>query len=263
MFSYLGKKIKSRNFWEFFFKNPTFSLRFWIVSCLALLVTASIIFGLIITLGIRGDFEKVTTLVGVVMQGATLIFAVVASYLALRQLVETRINTTEQLAWGEMRRGNYRRASSKWKDTLYMLPEPHRFTNLCEVLLLGGFYDEFDEQISKAEQRFYRNQLLIEDSEKVNVLHLKATRHLLVRNQGEAEKFIDVIREIFAENGRVNTGWKFADLIASPEYSKLTGECRTILDNLINYIDGTMQPEIIKAFELGEYAVSSTATPSA
>src|SRR3989338_11079684 len=140
----------------------------------------------------------------------------------------------------------------------YIRPEAAVFTNMGEALLLIGDYDTFDQYSRMSESSGFINKRIIqESSDQIILLYLKAIRHLLVKNQGEAEKYIADLIELVKNNGLLGFQWDFIDLQRSPTYQDFSGECKNIAENLIAYLSKTIQPTRRTDFETGNYETQS------
>jgi hypothetical protein len=182
---------------------------------------------------------------------ATLVLGIFAAYYALRQLVETRFNGLDEVARRELSSQHYARAISKWKEAFFIKPEPTVFLSLCESLILVGDYPMFDfYMILPNRKNLFKQDFLEEDYEQIILMYLKSIRHLLVKNQGEAEKNISKLIEQIKISGLPNLNWDFIDLQKSTQYQNLgDGECKNITYNLILYLTKTMSPNRKSDFE--------------
>ncbi len=248
------KKVRT-DFWEGIFEFPTFNIRF--ISTLSAVLLAFIFVGYLILFRldiITGTSDQIAAL-NLIIQSATLVLGAFATYYALRQLVETRFNSLDESGMQELKRGHYSRAFDKWREAFYIRPDASVFINMSEALLLVGDYDTFDQYVQMSQQRsFSKRQILAELSDQILVLYLRAARHLIVKNQGEANLRIAEIIELIKNNNLPSLNWDFIDLQRSDGYSRLDGECKVTLDNLISYLQNTMITIKKEDFESGHYA---------
>ncbi len=248
------KKVK-KTIWEYFVAYPSFNIRFWsvfLIGFIAFVVLTK--YGLQLS-SIDGFVENQIAILNLMVQSATLILGIFATYYALRQLVETRFATLDQSAMQELQRKRYSRAFDKWREAFHIRPEASVFTNLSETLLLIGDYDMFDRYIRLPySPTFFQTNILEEDTDKIIVLYLKAVRHLLVKNQGEAEKYIGELIKLVKQAEEPKIEWSFVDLQSSITYQDLAGECKLILDNLILYLQKSLIPIRKKDFESALFA---------
>lgn len=250
-------KKGKKDFWEELFVYPSFNARFWTIILIAFLI---FVFCAYIIL-YKPELISVVTSdqvnnLNLLVQSATLVLAIFASYYALRQLVETRFTGLDEAGMQELKNKNYSRAFDKWKDAFYIRPEPTVFKNLCESLLLMEDYNRFDAYIKMSERTaFFKKEMFTEISDQIALLYLKATRHLLVKNQGEAEKNLSQLVDLATSNNSLtNFRWDFIDLRTSRVYQDLTGECKSIAENMMAYLSNSM-PIIRKTdFEAKNFA---------
>lgn len=248
------KKVK-KDFWEKIFIYPSFNIRFWFTLIFVLLIFCAVAYFIIFQLKIiNGISDQIATL-NLIIQSATFVLGIFAAYYALRQLVETRFNGLDEAGMRELKSSRYLRAFEKWREALYIRPEASVFTNMVESLLLVGDYDTFDQYIRMSEGTgLLKKEIVLEASDRIVLLYLRAIRHLLVKNQGEAEKYIVSLVNLTREEGLLGFGWDFRDLRRSPAYQNLIGECKGIAENLISFLSGNIQPKRRQDFEVGNFA---------
>ncbi len=248
------KKVK-KDFWEKLFIYPSFNTRFGFTLLTVLLVFCAIGYLSIFQLRIiSGVSEQIATL-NLIIQSATLVLGIFAAYYALRQLVETRFTGLDEAGMQELKRNHYSRAFEKWREAFYIRPEAGVFTNMSESLLLVGDYDTFDQFIRMSQTPgFLKKEIFQEASDQVILLYLRAMRHLLVKNQGEAEKYIGTLVDLVGKEGLLGFQWDFLDLQRSPAYQDLDGECKEIAENLISYLSKTIQPKRRADFEARHFS---------
>lgn len=248
-----SRKVK-KDFWEQLFKYPSFNTRFGFTVGFILLIFAIITFSIFKLKIVEGVSDQIATL-NLIVQLALLVLGILAAYYALRQLVETRFVNLDEAGMQELKRNHYSRAFEKWREAFYIRPEAAVFTNMCESLLLIGDYDTFDQYARMSESSDFLNKRIIqESSDQIILLYLKVIRHLLVKNQGEAEKHISDLVKLANDDGLSGLQWDFLDLQRSPAYQDLSGECKNIAENLIAYLSKTIQPTRKTDFESGNYA---------
>lgn len=255
------KRVK-KDFWEQLFVYPSFNTRFGFTVGFILLFFIVITFAFFKLKIIEGISDQIAVL-NLIAQLILLVLGVLAAYYALRQLIETRFINLDEAGMQELKRNHYSRAFEKWREAFYIRPEAAVFTNMCESLLLLGDYDTFDQYARMSESSSFLNKNIIqESSDKTILLYLKAVRHLLVKNQGEAEKYIADLIKLVNSDGLLGFQWDFLDLQRSPAYQDLSGECKNIAENLIAYLSKTIQPTRKTDFEAGNYA-TQVAEPQA
>jgi hypothetical protein len=256
-----GKKVK-KEFWEEFFAYPSFNIRFWFTLTFVLLIFCAITYYLLFQSHIiEGISNQVATL-NLIVQSATFVLGIFAAYYALRQLVETRFTGLDEAGMQELKRNHYARAFEKWREAFYIRPEAGVFTNICESLLLIGDYDSFDQYIRMSQGTgFLKKEIFQEPSDQIILLYLRAMRHLLVKNQGEAEKCIVDLVNLTKKETLLGFQWDFLDLQRSQAYQYLNGECRNIAENLISYLQKTLQSARKQEFEGGNFATQANEPP--
>lgn len=245
-----NKKVK-KNIWERTFSYPSFNIRFGYT--LGTILTIFILFScfLIFKTTIAVEPSEVVSLLNLIIQSATLVLGIFATYYALRQLVETRFTGLDQAGMQELKQTHYSRAFEKWREAFYIKPDPKVFNDMCEVLLLMQDYNTFDEYVEKS---FLKKDIFQESSDKIIILYLKSVRHLLVKNQGEAEKSIEKLVKLVKEKTLLGFSWDFIDIQISPMYQDLSGDCKKIMDNLISYLSKTIQTSRKIDFESGNFS---------
>lgn len=248
------KKVK-KDFWEEIIPYPSFNIRFGLTLFVALLFFCTLAYFAIFKLEIVvGVSEKINAL-NLAVQSATLVLGIFAAYYALRQLVETRFTSLDEAGSREIERKHYSRAFDKWKEAFYIRPEASVFTNFCETLLLIGDYEAFDHYMKFPElPGLFKKDIFQENSDQIILLYLKSIRHLLVKNQGEAEKYLSELIALVKKDGLPGLQWNFLDLRTSRSYQDLNGECKDMAENLISYLSKNI-PEVRKEdFEAGNFA---------
>lgn len=250
------KKTK-KGIWERLPFYPSFIVRFSATLIIIVLIFFVLTYLLVFRIKIATNISDQISIVNLLIQAATLVLGVFATYFALRQLVETRFNGLDETATAELKRNHYSRAFEKWREAFYIKPEPRVFNNMCESLLFVGDFDSFDQFIHMSSvPGSLKNELSKEHSNKVTLLYLQAARHLLVENLGEAKKIINILLTHVKNHGLEGFHWDFFDFIRSPLYLKLNQECeaKRIIDNLISYLSQNIQPKRKKAFESENFA---------
>lgn len=248
------KKVK-KDFWEEVFVYPSFNTRFGVTLFIILSIIFTITYIVLFKYNFIEGVANQIALLNLVVQSATLILGIFAAYYALRQLVETRFIGLDEAGNQELKRKHYSRAFDKWKEAFYIRPEAYTFNNICESLLLIGDYNAFDQYMRILKNpAVLKKDILQENSDKVIVLYLKSIRHLLVKNQGEAEKYILEIIDLIKKDGQPILNWDFLDLQTSIAYQDLGGECKNMAENLISYLQKNMSPVRKVEFELKKFA---------
>ena len=251
-------KRGKKDFWEKLFIYPSFNIRFFTV---VILILSIFIFIAYITFNLVKDASNRFELANLLVQSATLVLGIFAAYYALRQLIETRFNNLDESGTDCLKRKHYLRAIRKWKEAFYIKPDMGVFSDLAEAFLLQGDFESFDNHLKTLQLKsLIKPEIFEEESDQLTLLYLEALRHLLVKNQGEAEKKIREVVKLGKEPIVISKfGWDFSDLRDSEVYKNLLGECKRILDNLINYLSKNLSNEQIKAFENGDFVFDSLA----
>ena len=248
------KKVK-KDFWEELFVYPSFNARFWFTLILVLIGFSVITYLSIFRLDIATSVSDKIAVLNLIIQSATLVLGIFAAYYALRQLVETRFVSLDEAGMQELKRNHYSRAFEKWREAFYIKPEAKVFTDMCESLLLVGDYNTFDQYIQLSKRAsFLKKEIFQESSDQIILLYLRSIRHLLVKNQGEAEKYITDLVSLVKKEGLLGFEWDFIDLRTSPAYQDISGECKNIAENLISYLSKTISPARKQDFEDKNFA---------
>ena len=247
------KKIK-KNAWEELFVYPSFNIRFGFTILIVVILFGGIIFAVLKANIVTTTSDKIAIL-SLIISFATLSLGVFAAYYALRQLVETRFTSLDEAGTQEIKRNHYSRAFEKWREAFYIKPEAGIFTNMCETLLLIGDNNAFDQYIKMSQgSGILKKEIVQEISDQIVLLYLKTIRHLLVKNQGEAEKYLSELVQLVKKEGLSGFEWDFLDMRTSLIYQDITGECKNIAENLISYLSRVM-PQVRRVdFEKGNFA---------
>lgn len=253
------KKVK-KNFWEELFIYPSFNARFGFIFILTLVFFIVIGYWVLFKLYLIDNISDQISVLNLLVQSLTLVLGAFAAYYALRQMVETRFNSLDETGMLELKNKHYLRAIQKWKEAFYIRPEIYVFNNLAETFLLLGDYDAFDQHANTLQRTgLLKKEIVQENSDRITLLFLKSVRHLLVKNQGEAEKHLSKIVDLISEiNGLSGFRWDFSDLKDSESYKFLDGECKIIMDNIIAYLTKKMSPKKKEEFESGSFATKQT-----
>lgn len=248
------KKIR-KNYWEKIIRYPSFNIRFIITLLFIIIPFIALWYFTVFESSFSEDIANQIALTNLIIQSVTLVIGIFAAYYALRQLVETRFVNLDEAGMQELKSKHYSRAAEKWREAFYIRPEASVFTNMCESLLLTSDYNTFDQYIRMSQgTNFLSKEIFSEISDQILLLYLKSIRHLLVKNQGEAEKYISDLMLIVKGGDVPNLNWNFLDLRTSTAYQDLTGECKNIAENLIAYISKTILPNRKIDFEKGNFA---------
>ena len=248
-------KIK-KDVWEDIFDFPSFNLRFSSTLLAVLFLFGIGTYVVFTKYSIVDNTSEVLSLLNLIVQFATLVLGLFATYYALRQLVETRFNALEQSGVQEIERNHYFRAFEKWREAFYIKPDAVVFLNMCEALLLLGDYDKFDQYAALSQKpSFKRKRILTEPSEEIILSFLNASRSLLEENRGAAKNHIKRLILLAQEHKLIGLTWDFGDMQRSLSYQLLEGDCKIILSNIINYLTKSMSTDIRASFEEGQYDI--------
>jgi len=245
-----------KNIWEKVFNFPSFNTRFLFTLIVTITIFLIIGYFVIFKIDSINDASSKMAAIGLIIQSATFILGIFAAYYALRQLVETRFTGLDEAGMQEIRRKHYTRASSKWKEALYIKSDSTVFLNLCESFLLSKDFDSFDQYVKVIESSdsFIKKEILLEPSDQIILFYLKSVRHLLVKNQGAAEINIEELINLVKNTGLQGFSWEFLDLQTSDIYQNLNGECKNMAENLILYLSQNISQERKVAFENKDFA---------
>lgn len=252
----MKQKIKE-NMWEKFFIYPSFSTRFTLTLSVIIVIISIIVTVLLSLTNLFPSLQDKLALLNLTVQVSTFVLGIFAAYYALRQLVETRYTGLDQAGMQELQRKNYSRAILNWKEASYIRPEAAVFLNLFETLLLIGDFEQFDDYMKRFETPLLiEKNIFAEMSDDVTLMFLKAIRHLMVKNQGEAERYISSIVEVVSKETNFILSWNFRDLRGAKLFQDLGGECRVMAENLISYLSYQLPQGIKNKFESGNFSVN-------
>lgn len=248
-------KKRERSTLEKIFVYPSFSLRFWLYSGILLFITVGVI---VVIIPQISSWSNRLSSINIFIQGMTLIFAVVATYFALKQLTESRFTKLDEIGMQNLKNKRYFVAIKNWREALYIKPDASVFMNLIETLLAIQEFKEFDELIGFLEKsKSFQRSIITEPRDYVILCYLKVYRSLIVENMGVAKSYLnDLISFIVKNNFQLSIGWDFSDIKNSEPYKKLVGDHKTVLDNLIKYLLKQLSPEEKVRFESKNYILS-------
>lgn len=248
-------KKRRRDVLEKIFVYPSFSLRFWFYTV-----------GLLILVGIPTLFiiSQISTWsnrlsgMNIALQGITLIFGVIATFFALRQLTESRFSKLDESAMESLKNKQYFRAINIWREALYIKADSGIFFNLMETLLAAGQEDEFDIFLGHIEKsKSFQQSIITEPEDYIIFCYLQIFRNLFVENMGAAKCNLKILIEFIKENkSQPSIGWNFDDIRDSTPYNKLIGDHKTVADNLVKYLEKQLSPAEKIKFENENYVLS-------
>jgi len=245
------KKCK-KGLFEKIFPYPSFSLRFWVsvgtLLFLSLLAALLIIF-------IKTSWTNIFSALSLLLQTLTIIFGVVATYFALKQLTEARYSKLQEIGGKDLRAQRYSSAISNWKEALLIKPTSGILLNLMEAYLISEEFKEFDELLKYLEKKKRLQQkTIIEPKDYVIYCYLRTFRNLFVENLGAAKDCLKEMINFIEENEfKQNIGWDFSDIRKSNTYKKLTGDIQKVADNLMYYLEKRLTEDDIQLFKSNNY----------
>lgn len=252
-------RTKKKSLWELMFKYPSLNSRFYITLAVVFVVAGAIYYVIYKNGSSLNTFEEHVAFLNLLVQALILILGIFGAYYALRQLVETRFTGLDQAGMSQMKNKKYTRAYEKWKEAFYIKPEVVVLKNLCEAALLSGDMITFDHFINLSHDKALTSRkMIIERDDEITFLFLLAIRHLLVKNQGEAEKHIAKLLELLDGKETIKLDWDFSDLQSSTLFLDLIGECKKIAENLIAILKNELSEEQREYFIQGDYAIEES-----
>ncbi len=234
--------------WNKIFKSAALIQQYW-----KFIIAFSFIFVLTLSIIIVKiqDESDLYSILNLVIQIATLVFAIFVGYFAFAQVVENRFEKLKTKGKDQLDRKKYKRAIQNWEQAhLIKRKDSDTLADLLEVYLIVKNFRKFDERIKEL------GKLIIEESDTVTFHYLRAIRYLLVENLGEAKERIKNLINFTKENPRSLEifSWEFDDIKNSDTYTKLHGESKIIFDNLASYLDAKLNEEESQKFEGENYS---------
>lgn len=250
-------KKRKKGIFERIFTYPSFNLRFSISLLIVLFFSSAAVITVIIK---TSAWQNRLTCFSLLLQGATLVFGVVATYFALQQLTESRQSKLEEVGGKDLRGERYFNAMSSWRDALYIKPTSSIFLNLMEVYIIAEELKDFDELAKYLKKRkSFQRKTITEPKDYIILCYLQIFRGLIVENMGVAkEHLIEMVSFIKKEEFKASLGWNFNDIKKSPPYLRLTGDHKITADNLILYLSKRMTLKDNAKFEAGDYLFPPT-----
>ena len=229
-----------------FSTKPPIIKKYWIFVVPFLIITTVLFYWL---------FKKTTgneqaLLFSLVGQGATLIFAIYAGYLAFQQLMENRLDKLREYGDSCLLQKHYKRAMEHYLEVLKIKPRDYNArANILEIYLLNGNFEKFEKDF------LLLNELAVEGSERLACKYLAATRFLLDEHNSKAkEKINEIINFIKKDPQSLKyMDWTFEDIKNSTIYERMEGDSKVMIGNLIKYLSREMKEEDKKRFENGDY----------
>ena len=248
-------KERKRSILEKIFVYPSFSLRFWVYSIILFVL---ICVPTLLIIPKISNWSNRLSGINIAIQGMTLIFAVVATYFALKQLTESRFTKLEEIGMRNLQSKKYFLAIKNWREALYIKPDSSVFFNLMETLLTAQQLKEFDELVGYLEKsKSFQQSIMLEPQDYIIFCYLKVYRNLIVENMGVSKGYLKEMTSFIQDNKiQINIGWNFNDIKDGGPYKKLTGDHKTVVDNLIKYLSGQLSPEEKNKFESNNYLLS-------
>ena len=175
--------IIDNKLWNKIFKSASLIRQYW-----KFIIVFSSIF--VLTLGIIivkiQDKNDLYSILNLVIQIATLVFAIFVGYLAFVQVIENRFEKLRNRGKDELDGKKYKRAIQNWEQAhLIKRKDSDTLADLLETYLIVKNFRKFDEKIKELEK------LIVEESDSVTFHYLRAARYLLVENLGEAKERIN------------------------------------------------------------------------
>ena len=189
-------------------------------------------------------------------QVAALIFAIFVGYFAFLGVVENRITPLREAGFQHFKNKRYVRAEKAYKQVIAIDTEDfHNFAELLEIYLATKDFLKFDENIVILEKN------ILDKNDNLILFYLKISMELLREHLDDARLHIIQLIDFKTTNPNTNFSWDVRDLQGSPAFTGLRdGEAKTILNNLILYLQSSMPPENRERFVRGDYVLTPPET---
>lgn len=191
--------------------------------------------------------------ISILNQATTLIFAVFAGYFAFQQVVENRFDKLKEQGLNYFKQQSYLRAIQYYEEAYSINPKDFSLlAELIEIYLSNKDYEKFDQKI------IHLKKLIIEDYEWSTFYYLKISIFLFKQDLGTAKGELSAFIKLIDKKPSIldRFRWDFKDIKESEPYKKIDGDAKTILDNLIIYLEKKFDEIKKKKFEEGNYILN-------
>lgn len=233
--------------WKAFVANTRLIKNYWVFVIIFSVVTA----GAYIT-GLSIPQLDKSIFISIANHVSALVFAIFTGFFAFSQVMESRFEKLTKEAYDYLGKKEYTLAIKKWEDA-YAINRKHAVTlaNLLEVNIIIGNFQKITEK--------YDTLLKISPPERQELApSLRVCQLLLQEHNSEAKEAIKLVVEII-EAKKINKygRWSFKDISESLRYKELKGDSKKLLDNYINYFDGSLSDEDKRKFIAGNYLLQA------
>jgi tetratricopeptide (TPR) repeat protein len=200
--------------------------------------------------------------INILGQALTIVFAIIAGYLAFLQVAENRVDKLVDLATEAMRRMSYNRAIEYYEQALQCDSNNNIdiLMNLIEACIINEDYERAEEKLEILKIKATKSR---EPREWIIYLFLSAIKYLFRQHLDDAnEKISDLVTYYLDKKIPFKrVGWSYSEILSSSVFQSTNTVVQQMFLNLTQYIDGGMTSDVRKIFEEGNYSYS--ATPSA
>ncbi len=247
-----------KTFWEKIFKFPSFNIRFWTTVVVGTLILVIFGISMIRRLDMAEDLNLLFGFLNFLTQIGILVFAIFSIWLVFKQLIENRFERLEQDGRSHIKTRNYISAINRLKEASYIKPDSNTTLELLEAYLLIKDFHNFDETINSIQMMGIFQKTLLDPENQIIFYYLRTIRYLIAENIGEAKNHIEEIITVLKANFKngLRALWDFNDLRNSDSYHQLVGDSKQILDNLLGYLENSLNQNQKEQFESGNFLIN-------
>jgi tetratricopeptide (TPR) repeat protein len=176
-------------------------------------------------------------------------FTIYLGYLAFLQVIEGRIDNLKQNASLQFRSGRNERAIKTYEEIFNIKPDDFSaLAELLELYLIEKRFFPFEQKINILKKS------AIGDREHKIVAYLE-TAKLLFQYGGESarEKISEAVTTFSKKLGDIS--WGFKEVKNSDVYKNSNQDTKRVFENFTNYLNGSLDKELLEEFEQGSYDV--------
>jgi tetratricopeptide (TPR) repeat protein len=171
------------------------------------------------------------------------------------QLVENRFDKLMERGGNYMSSKSYNRAIEMYQEAYKINQKDFSLlANLTEAYLITRNYFSFEEKLSVLMDN------MLEDREKITSFYLKTTYELLKEHNFEAREELNKFIQFIVDNPRAleHFLWDFEDIKNADPYRCLNGESKKMLENMIRYLEKSLDGGDKKLFEDKNYLLQKS-----
>jgi tetratricopeptide (TPR) repeat protein len=244
LYSFNQKNIR-RIIGNFSNKAPLIK-RYWMF-VIPFSIISALLFYIIFKYSDANNVSIYTSLLGQIL---TLVFAIYAGYLAFLQLIENRFDKLVERGDNYLFEEHYNRALESYQEAHKINPRDFNvLANMTEIYLISQDRNRFDEGLEGLAR------IIKENSEKLCLFYLKVARFILIEDMGSAKRELGSCIN-FVKNcpdALSHFLWNFKDIKNCAKYKLLQGEAKETMDNLISYLQKSLNDDQKNKFENGNY----------